>query len=374
MASVRIAFVGDVCPGGVLHGSAAPCVSREVSDYLAQFDLRVGTLEAAFGSGMPFDPKKTEISHPVIYAPSEDVRRLRELRLDVVSLANNHVTDLGLAGLRNTMDVLDANRILHVGAGRNAAEAASPAVVDLKGFRIAFLACYDTTVAPHPASETSWGVCTSEQVFRAVQTARAACDLVVVLPHWGAEHSSRPLPEDTKTARQLIRAGADGVFGSHTHQVQPWVVFRGKPVFYSLGNFLFPDYYRHRSGYMLYAQDSGHPVSASPTSGQTPEAQTVVKETWSRSSRVGMIADVSLGNECRVSFRLTLMDRDNRVGFLRNARRPVLTLAVLGQLARSPAYRAFYLLAEALLFARRRLPFGLTELGAGFMWRNTEGR
>jgi len=353
---IRIAFLGDICPGGVLHDSPARCLSEEVSDYLGQFDLRVGTLESAIGDRFEFDRKKTDIGRSVIYSHDADVRRLVEIGLDVASLANNHVTDLGRDGLLNTLKVLDTHGIKHVGAGRSIDEARKPAVIDLDGRRLSFLAFYDTKVAPHPASEAEPGVRTSDDILRSVGEAKRQSDYVFVLPHWGFENIHRPLPDDHRLGRRVIRSGADGVFGCHAHQVQPWMPYRRRPIFFSLGNFLFPDYYSLPSRVMCYPDGRADGSGGRAPKTECPDAIKAVKCVWRPEARVGMIADVRIDDRLEVGYRLTWLTQDNQVTFLRDSTTLVRALTALGHIARSPMYPQFFLMSRLYFYFRRRLP------------------
>ena len=135
----RLCFVGDIMPGGVLPYQE-DYVSEEVRQFLSSFDLRIGTLETAIGNDISFDTEKMSGRANIIYARDEDLDRVSELGFDIVSLANNHVCDLGKDGLRNTISQLDCRGIMHCGVGLTADEAARPAVVTLDGKRLAFFA------------------------------------------------------------------------------------------------------------------------------------------------------------------------------------------------------------------------------------------
>ena len=99
---MRIFIGGDIMPGGVLPYQET-YIDEGLKAMLSQYDFRVGTLECAIGDGLPFDDEKIKGRANIIYARTEDLSRVKELGFDVVSLANNHVFDLGVEGLRNTM-------------------------------------------------------------------------------------------------------------------------------------------------------------------------------------------------------------------------------------------------------------------------------
>ena len=99
---IKIIGVGDIMPGGLLHGSKSPFISDKVMAYLALGDIRVGTLECAIGNSPDFIEEKMNKYGDVIYAPDEDLKRLKEMNINLVSLANNHFFDLKASGAFHT--------------------------------------------------------------------------------------------------------------------------------------------------------------------------------------------------------------------------------------------------------------------------------
>jgi len=335
MSTIKIAFVGDICPGGVLHGSPRTCISKEVVDYLKKFDLRVANLESAIGEGFSFDQDK--MRNPkwcnIIYSKDEDVQRLKEIGIDIVSLANNHVTDLGFEGLIHTIQVLDQNNILHFGAGRNNSEADEPVVMNLKGKRFAFLGFYDTEVAPHPATEDSWGVSTSDNLIKRIKKAKEKHDYVFVLPHWGFEHIYRPLPRDRKLAIELIKAGADGVIGSHPHSIQPYIMYKKKPIFFSLGNFLMPDFYQQPPCPIWYPDSSIDVTNIPIVYKYASNHKEHVKYIQRKESRIGLIAEFYISDKIMINYKLTCLNERNEITFLGRTTKYEFILSVLSFLS-----------------------------------------
>ena len=137
---MNILFCGDIMPGGVL-AYQKEYISNEVIAYMQNFDLRIGTLEAAIGTNLSYDGVKMQKRCNIIYARDEDFFRVQEMGINVVSLANNHVFDLGEEGLRNTIALLEENGIQYCGAGMNIEEASKPAILSVENKSIAILAC-----------------------------------------------------------------------------------------------------------------------------------------------------------------------------------------------------------------------------------------
>lgn len=175
--------------------------------------------------------------------PPEQVSMFQEMGIDAVTLANNHALDFGRDALLDTCDTLDAAGILRTGAGADLEEAKKPVVIERKGVRIGILGA--TRVIP----ETGWAAGKNHPGMLATYDAgialeeirrmRAECDYVVVFVHWGIEREETPQEYQRTLGRQYIDAGADLVVGSHPHVLQGIEYHQGKPIVYSLGNFVF---------------------------------------------------------------------------------------------------------------------------------------
>ena len=161
--------------------------------------------------------------------------------IDIVSLGNNHIRDAGAQGILDTIKNLKKYGIKSTGAGANLAAARKPAVIEVNGVRVAILG-YDTIAKYYAAGPSKAGSAQlSPAVVRAdIKKARAAgADIVIVYPHWGTEYKPRPFAAQQALARAVIDAGADMVIGNHAHWVGAMEVYKGRPIWYALGNFVF---------------------------------------------------------------------------------------------------------------------------------------
>ena len=171
---------------------------------------------------------------------------MRDAGVEVGSLANNHAYDRGPLGVVDSRRNLEAAGIAAVGAGKDQAQALAPAVVEAGGWTIAVLGFdevldpLDEVAGPHKPG-TAAGHDFSMMVS-AVKAASDRADLVVVMIHWGVELDTRPRDYQVTEGRRLIDAGADVIFGAHSHRLQPMSVYRDRPIFWSLGNFVWPDF------------------------------------------------------------------------------------------------------------------------------------
>lgn len=303
---MKVFIGGDIMPGGVLPYQGA-YIDKELKARLSLYDFRVGTLECAIGDGLPFDDEKMKGRANIIYARPADLIRVKELGFDVVSLANNHVCDLGVEGLRNTMQQLTAMGIQYCGAGMNLNEASRPAVLSKDGMTVAFLAycMYDSPWLGQVrlAKEDAPGICPLDmpRVVEDIRLAKSEYDKVVVLPHWGKEYSYEPLSETIEMAKKMVTAGADAVIGTHPHQVQPMIRIDGVPVCFSMGNFLFPDFYMQPPRPIWYP-DAAVDRTAIPKVGSYifPVEKPALR-VWEPLSRYGMAVDMLLSTHHRTS-------------------------------------------------------------------------
>ncbi|MEI6296890.1 MAG: CapA family protein [bacterium] len=159
-------------------------------------------------------------------------------RITLVNIANNHICDYGTQGLLDTIDNLDKFGIEHIGAGKNLEEARQPVVKIIKGMKIFFLGYGNYS----PAGENSPGVAyrNKKDVIEDIKNAkRNGADIIIVNFHWGVERATEPTKSDVSLAKTAIDNGADVIIGHHPHVIQPIKAYRGKPIFYSLGNFIF---------------------------------------------------------------------------------------------------------------------------------------
>lgn len=367
----NILFVGDIMPGGEFHYMGNP-FSDNLLSFVYDHKIRVGTLEAAMGNFYEFDETKVKGRNNLIYAKDEDMKILKYLGMDVVSLANNHVYDLGERGLNNTITRCRKIGIETCGAGKNLQEASEPALKVIDGEYYAFLAyccCNNESMGyVKYATENSPGVAPLiiEKVVEDIKEYSKKFEHVIILPHWGEEYDYLPSVEDVKFAKMMIDAGADGVFGSHTHRIAPMIKYKGKPIYFGLGNFAFPDYYMKPPRPMYYPtifqiptikREFGYPYPI-----QEPQVQV-----WEGMSRVGMI--VSYSGKEKTSYRFTSIDQENKVGFFRKWSVPLkrLRMKVMGICIKSNRYeKIFDIYHKKLKVTRRMIHRIVDKLGINF--------
>jgi poly-gamma-glutamate synthesis protein (capsule biosynthesis protein) len=212
---------------------------------LASADARFVNLESQLSD------QRGETQSPfmelVFTGPPAGAGALSRAGITVVSTANNHMWDYGRNAFLETLDHLDRAGVLYAGGGRTPKQAYGPVILDIKGFRVAVLAVTDIwnqgRLADHPG-RYHVAIADPALLSEAVRAARAApgVDAVVVSYHGGGEYIDGPMPRTRVIARAAIDAGADAVLGHHPHVVQGVEIRHGRPIFYSLGNFLMRTY------------------------------------------------------------------------------------------------------------------------------------
>lgn len=210
-----------------------------LDDLFTRDSLTIVNLEcAASRLGAPEEKAFTFRCDPDALAP------MREAGVEVVNLGNNHAGDFGPEALVDARRNLEAAGLAPVGAGVDAEEAYRPAIVEVGGWRVAVLGFGGVIPArewlagpgrPGMADGDDIGAMTS-----AIRAADEEADLVFVTVHWGAELDTEPRPEDVERAHAMIDAGADGIFGHHAHRLQSLDRYRGRPIAWGLGNFVWP--------------------------------------------------------------------------------------------------------------------------------------
>jgi poly-gamma-glutamate synthesis protein (capsule biosynthesis protein) len=237
---ISIAFVGDVMladtPGKLIRAGRDPFAP--FSARLAAADIRVANLECVVSATGRPDPAK-----PWSFRAHPRVLKRVKRHFDAVALANNHSGDYGPRAFADMLERLEHAGIGYFGGGRTLAAAHAPLILERKGLRIALLGYNEFFPRWFEADFDKPGIAWSEdeQVMLDIEQARRIhhADIVIPVMHWGWEHEPLASDRQRQLARRMIDAGADAVVGGHPHVVQDIEIYRGRPVIYSLGNFVF---------------------------------------------------------------------------------------------------------------------------------------
>lgn len=248
---VHLVFAGDA----MMDWSVREAIKKHGPDYPFQY-IKEEVMKADWAfvnleSSVTEETKKDRNQTYNFKSDPASLRGLKNAGFDIVSVANNHVLDFGTQGLLDTLKHLEQNGLKYVGAGKDSKEAYRAETIEIRGTTIKFLAF--TRFMPTidwPAGKNKPGVASAyeeKNVLPVIQRERKGADYLLVYMHWGVEKNNRPEPWQRQYAHKMIDAGADAIIGSHTHVLQGFEYYHNKPIAYSIGNFLFPDYVRNRS-------------------------------------------------------------------------------------------------------------------------------
>jgi poly-gamma-glutamate capsule biosynthesis protein CapA/YwtB (metallophosphatase superfamily) len=240
---IRIIAGGDVMLGSwvedIIHKEGYDYPFRKINSLLSDTDIFFANLEAPFGtSDSAFEKTYT------FHVSMDLVRVLTAGKINVVSLANNHIMDYGVADLISTTDILEKNNVHYTGAGINLQNARKPARLEIKGHKIIFAGYSLTFPEEFWATDSTPGTCFPSHSFfyKDIKNFKKYNDIVIVSFHWGGELLKQPKQYQIELAHNAINAGADLILGHHPHVVQGIEIFKNKIVAYSLGNFIFGSY------------------------------------------------------------------------------------------------------------------------------------
>ena len=237
---------------GILGG-----ISQELVDEMNQADIFMLNNEFAYSTrGREIKEKSYSFrAHP------KRVDILKEMGVDIVSLANNHALDFGEEALLDTFTTLDEAGIDYVGAGINMDRAKKPIYYTIGDTTVAYVAASHVIYAMDwYATDTRPGMIGTYDptlFVTSIKEAKENSDFVVVYVHWGKERVHEPVDYQKNLARIYIDAGADAVIGCHPHVMQGIEFYKGKTIAYSLGNYWFNGSKRETGLLKIYLNPDG---------------------------------------------------------------------------------------------------------------------
>jgi poly-gamma-glutamate synthesis protein (capsule biosynthesis protein) len=253
--SVKISAVGDILLGRgvgrriVEQNKTYSSAFEDVREILKYGDVIFGNLEEPFTDStkglLDFDNG----GKFVLKSEPKAMEGIVYGGFNLVSLANNHIMDYYTKGLYDTTKLLDKEGIAYAGAGKNIDEARKLSVIEKNGVKIGLLAYTEMAYLYYDgdpdirfvAEKNRGGVAPYDVDFikKDIKKARGSVDVLIVSLHFGTEYSLEPQQRQINETHSFVDAGADIIIGHHSHQDQGIEIYNGKPIFYSLGNFIF---------------------------------------------------------------------------------------------------------------------------------------
>jgi poly-gamma-glutamate synthesis protein (capsule biosynthesis protein) len=232
---VKLLFFGDI----MLDRHVKEKIKQKGFDYLfsnfklpiewRQPEIMAANLEGAVTTGGKHYPP--EISIDFAFDP-KDVAQLKNYNFNFFSIANNHITDQGQTGFLETQQNLDKLGFNYAGCADKKVGECSLKIMEVNGVKIGTL-----------SYSMVYGVLDEEKLLTQIKDAKTQADLVIVNMHWGVEYEQKSRKNIQTLGHKIIDAGADILIGGHPHVVQEMEIYAGKPIFYSLGNFIFDQYF-----------------------------------------------------------------------------------------------------------------------------------
>jgi capsule synthesis protein PGA_cap len=272
MKELSVLFMGDLCPIGKvanhIHDNTMMTVDANLFNTLKNKDISIANLECP----LTFEDLPIMKVGPHLKADPLAVNLLKYFKLDVLSLANNHIMDFGEKGLVDTIEALENSGMQYVGAGMNLSDSLRPLKISCKSIRISILSYCETEFNIADRNSAGCAPIPKEDLYDQIKKAKKASDLVIVSLHCGSEHYPLPSPRIRKLCRLFAKNGVSAVVCHHTHIYSGYEIYQGVPIFYGLGNFIFDLHYRKfpshwHYGYMVridFSKDSAIGFSLIP--------------------------------------------------------------------------------------------------------------
>ncbi|MEI3436180.1 MAG: CapA family protein [Clostridia bacterium] len=194
-------------------------VYDDIKDYTSSADITIGSLETTFAG-----EDRGYSNYPVFNSPDSLATGLKDIGVDVISLAGNHALDYGYSGICRTIDVLDNVGISHLGTYKSAEDQNKILIKDVKGVKIAFINyTYGTNGIPVPSDKPyCLNLIDKDLISKQIKQAKEQnVDMIVACMHWGTEYKTSANYEQKELADFLFKSGVDIILGNHPHVLEP---------------------------------------------------------------------------------------------------------------------------------------------------------
>lgn len=256
---ITLIFTGDIIPARSVNSQMVQRNNfkypfEETASFLQNADLTIINLEAPLVKNCPVTD-----TGMIFCGDPRFIEGLTFAGIDIVTLANNHSTNWGNEGIDQTVALLNQNGILTTGTNNIVYK-------EVKGIKFSFIAFNGVS----PFDLTYISKIEKIDIENKIKEAKSNSDFIIVLYHWGKEYSSLPAADSIapfdpfEIARFTIDSGADLVVGNHPHVVQGYEIYKEKPVFYALGNFVFDQMWSSetRAGALLKIDLLGNKITS----------------------------------------------------------------------------------------------------------------
>ncbi len=228
MSKVRLLAVGDIS----LQTRNNKHPFENAKNILKGKDILFGNLETVLSNRGKVAEKAV-----VLYTSPDKVVWLKDAGFDILSIANNHIMDLGVEGFNETLDVLNQNNLNFIGCSNHKFNQ-SYAVIEVNNTTIGFLGYYEGGFNT-PQNGVLVNGMNEDDIIKDIRNLKSQCDAIIISLHWGIENVFYPSPKQIDFAHKLIDSGATIIMGHHPHVIQGIEKYKEGLIAYSLGNFQF---------------------------------------------------------------------------------------------------------------------------------------
>ena len=237
---MKIVIAGDYCPkdrvAELIDSNRYENIFYDVTEIIAQADFRILNFECPIVNG---ECRPIEKNGPCLKTTKNSLKPIVDAGFNVVTLANNHFYDFGDKGITDTIDELDKLNIAHVGGGKNLNISSEILFLQKGGKKVAIINCCEHEFSIATENTAGCNPLNPINQWYAIQKARNTADYVIVIVHGGHEMCQLPSLRMKETYHFFIDSGADVVINHHQHCYSGFEKYKGKPIFYGLGNFCF---------------------------------------------------------------------------------------------------------------------------------------
>lgn len=235
---LSLLVAGDFCPRDRMIPllGEGKLISPKIKNITKQNDISVVNLECPviFDGSKPISKEG-----PNLGCNKCMIDEILEAGFSIATLANNHILDYGSDSLNHTIETCREKSLHTVGAGSNLDEAQKTLIIATQGKKIAIINCCEHEYSIASEDHAGSNPLNPIRQYYAIKQAKCEADYVVVIVHGGIETYQLPTPRMKETYRFFVDAGADAVINHHQHCYSGYEVYKGKPIFYGLGNFCF---------------------------------------------------------------------------------------------------------------------------------------
>jgi len=236
---VKIVFTGDLCPHGRIEELALQgqfkMIYNDFIDTLQGNDLNVVNLECPLTEINQGRPK----TGPHQKAHPKTLDLLKNGNIGLACMANNHMMDYGGEGASETIKLLRSEGIATLGIGSDTEIARKPYTLNASGKSIAIFNFADNEFLTAPKSTLQCNPIHLIHNYEDIYKAKQKHDYVIITIHGGNEFYHLPSPRIKELYRHYVNIGADAIISHHTHAYSGYEVYKEKPIFYGLGNFIY---------------------------------------------------------------------------------------------------------------------------------------